>query len=105
MADGARDNSWRQCEAAEESIQPVRRSLCSWLVLTIRLAFGNLGLGPRLKVWSPEPSPVGLRLVLEREFSSFRNADSDRFGMRVKWSVGSGFSEVVYGDWFLGAGF
>ena len=54
----------------------------------------------------------GVRLVLEREFSSFRNADSARFGTRVKWSLGSGFWRVVFGfwevvsgKWFLGTGF
>ena len=47
----------------------------------------------------------GVRLVLEREFSSFRNADSARFGTRVKWSLGSGFWRVVFGKWFLGSGF
>ena len=63
---------------------------------------------------SPGRSCSGRHLVLEREFSSFRNADSDRFGTRAKWSLGSGFWEVVSGTgfwglvsgkWLLGSGF
>ena len=31
--------------------------------------------------------------------TSFRNAESDRFGTQVKWSLGSGFWETFFGEW------